>query len=92
MGMLKRRREFDFPLEPFLVYPGSHLWREHLDDDLPPELGLLGKEDARHAAASQFPVDPVDVAQPALQSRAQFAHVVHSSRSPTWSRTVADGR
>jgi len=45
----------------------------HLDDDLPLERLLGGEEDARHAAASQLPLDGVGTSQSFLQGT---AHVV----------------
>ena len=65
--MLQAGGELDLALEPLDVDRGAHLGRQHLDDDLAAEPGLLGEEHAAHAAAAQLPQDAVLVADRGLK-------------------------
>ena len=53
---------------------GAGLGRQHLDDDLPAEPGLLGEEDAAHAAAAQLPEEAVGVAEGGLEALLEVGH------------------
>ena len=61
------RGELHFSAESIAIDPCGKIRRQHLDDDLSPERVLLRHEDAAHAAAGQFALDRVRVAQGALE-------------------------
>ena len=60
--MLKVSRELNFPPESLGVDLGGQLGRQHLDDDTPAKLPLLGDEDAAHPSAAQLALELVGIA------------------------------
>ena len=72
--MLQPGGELDLALEPLDVDSGAGLGRQHLDDDLPAQPGLLGQEDAAHAAAAQLLDDAVGVAEGGLEALLEIGH------------------
>ena len=62
------------PLVALDVYGRAGLGRQNLDDDLPAQPGLLGKEDAAHAAAAQLPEKAVGVAEGGLEALLEVGH------------------
>ena len=72
--VLEPRGELDLALEALDVDGGAGLRRQHLDDDLPAQPGLLGKEDAAHAAAAQLPEEAVGVAEGGLEALLEVGH------------------
>ena len=74
MRVLQPGGELDLALEPLDVDRGAELGRQHLDDDLAAEPGLLGEEDAAHAAAAQLPQDAVGVAEGGLEALLEVGH------------------
>ena len=67
MRVLQRRGELDLTPEALDVHAGSHLRRQHLHDDAPPQGHLVSQKDARHATAAQLPIERVTTAQCILQ-------------------------
>ena len=70
--MLQPRRDLDLALEPIDAHTRRELRREHLHDDGPPEGGLLGDEDSRHAAASKLALEGIGTAKRGLEALAKF--------------------
>src|SRR5207253_4348117 len=52
--LLQRRGDLDFAIEPLGADPLRQLGGEDLYDDLAPQLGIFGDEDAGHPAAAQL--------------------------------------
>src|ERR1043165_9507024 len=67
-GMLEPGGELDLALEALDADTGGHLRRQHLDDDLAAQAGLLGEEDPAHPAAAQLLLDAVGIAERRLEA------------------------
>jgi hypothetical protein len=68
VGMLQLGGELDLPLEPLHVDARPHLGREHLDNHLAAEPGLLRQEDTAHPPTTELPLDAVGVTNGSLQA------------------------
>ena len=66
--------EFDLAPETLDVDAGGHLGRQHLDDDLALERGLVREEHAAHPPATELPLDAIGVAQRNLKASLEVAH------------------
>ena len=63
VGLLKRRRQLDLPLETIQAHLGRDVGREHLDDDLAAQPLLPREENARHPAAAELALDLIAAAE-----------------------------
>jgi hypothetical protein len=57
--LLQRRRQPNLAREPLGAQADGALWREHLDDDIAIEGGVVREEHACHATARQFTLERV---------------------------------
>jgi hypothetical protein len=82
--------ELDLTPESLSAGGARQLWREDLHYDLSSERGLLGREDARHPATAEFPLDAVCTAEGGLEPRLKVHHeaanirAARSRREPEW--------
>ncbi len=88
LRMLQLCREPDLALKPLGTELGGQLGREHFDDDLASERRLLGDEDARHPAAAQLALDPVDRAECRLQAFAKVDRGIGHGRREAGGRWI----
>ena len=80
MGMLQRGGELDLAPEALGVHAGRHLRGQHLHDDPPLELALLGEKDAAHPAAAELVFDAVARAEGDLEASLEIRHAVTPGR------------
>ena len=103
--LAQRRGELDLAREPVEAHARGHVAREHLDHDITPEPVLAREEDLRHAAAAEFPLDGVAVAEREAEARLRISRhrrVVTTDRPPvrrdrsrhqgSWSRGTSCAR
>jgi len=62
VGLLQRRGQSNLAGEALGAQADGALGREHLDDDVAVEGGIVGEEYARHAAAGQLTLERVAAA------------------------------
>ena len=81
MGVLQRGGELNLPVETLGVDAGRELGREHLDDDLSGESGLLGQEHPAHPATAQLALNAVRRPEGGLHALPQIGHEAEDTPS-----------
>ena len=85
MRVLEPGGQLCLPAKPLLVHTRSHFRRQHLDDDLSSETGLVGQEHVRHSAAAELLHNVVRIAEGGAPWSTK-AEVRHAFRIRPWQK------